>query len=100
MSWKKTAWTHVRGAAAVALAEARISPGADRDAIAALFTTAASVNDTAFPFLEVPRDAAMPATIASIASSQRARWASIERVASCAKIGASWRRSWAVAWRR
>jgi hypothetical protein len=55
-------------AATVELAEARIPPGSDRKTIAGLFTTAASINDTVVPFLEVPRDGALTATITAIAA--------------------------------
>ena len=53
-------------AAVVELTEAPIPPGSDVAAVAALFTAASSVNDTVIPYLEVPRDGAMPATIAAI----------------------------------
>jgi len=53
-------------AATIDLAEAPIPPGSDTEAIAALFTAASSINDTVIPYLEVPRDGAMTATIQAI----------------------------------
>ena len=55
-------------AAAVHLAEARIPEGSDAASIAALYDTALSISDTVVPFLEVPRDGAVAATIDAIAS--------------------------------
>lgn len=60
--------TEMQPAAAVHLAEAAIPPGSDASAVASLITTALSINDTVIPFLEVPRDGAVPATIESIAA--------------------------------
>lgn len=53
-------------AATVDLAEAPIPPASDTTTIAGLFTAAASINDTVIPYLEVPRDGAITATIAAI----------------------------------
>lgn len=55
-------------AAAVQLAEAAIPPGSQASAVASLFTTMSSINDTVVPFLEVPRDGAVPPTIEAIAA--------------------------------
>jgi hypothetical protein len=55
-------------AATVHLAEARIPEGSDAASIAALYDTALSISDTVVPFLEVPRDGAVPATIDAITS--------------------------------
>lgn len=54
-------------AATVDLAEAPIPPAADAKTIAGLFTAAASINDTVIPYLEVPRNGAITATIDAIA---------------------------------
>jgi len=53
-------------AATVHLAEARIPEGSDAEAIAALVTTALSINDTVVPFLEVPRNGVVPATVRAV----------------------------------
>ena len=58
-------------AATVHLAEARIAAGSDAGTIAELYDTALSISDTVVPFLEVPRDGALPATIDAIASAAR-----------------------------
>jgi hypothetical protein len=55
-------------AATVDLAEAPIPPASDAQTIAGLFTAATSINDTVIPFLEVPRDGAITATIDAIAT--------------------------------
>jgi hypothetical protein len=55
-------------AATVDLAEAPIPPTSDAEAIAALFTAAASINDTVVPYLEVRRDGAITATIGDLAT--------------------------------
>lgn len=55
-------------AATVELVEVRLPPQTDLATIAGLFTTASSVNDTVIPYLEAPRDGAMPATIDTIAT--------------------------------
>jgi hypothetical protein len=54
-------------AASVHLAEATISPGSGAASVASLYTTALSISDTVVPFLEVPRDGAVAASLASIA---------------------------------
>ncbi len=54
-------------AASIVLAEARLPPDADRDAVARIFTTAASINGTVVPFLEVPRGISLPAAVTAIA---------------------------------
>lgn len=59
-------------AASVHLTEAAIPSGADAGVITALVTTALSVNDTCVPFLEVPRDGAVPSTVAAIAAAVEA----------------------------
>ena len=55
-------------AATIELAEIRIPPGSATEAIERLFTTAASVTETVVPFLEVPRDGSIPATVRAIAA--------------------------------
>ncbi len=54
-------------AATVDLVEARIPPGAGDEEGTAVFATAATVHEGVVPFLEVPRDGAVPATITRIA---------------------------------
>ncbi|GMQ86213.1 MAG: hypothetical protein BMS9Abin07_1786 [Acidimicrobiia bacterium] len=55
-------------AATVDLAEVRVPPGFGPDEIFRLFTTAASVTETVVPFLEVPGDDSIPATVGAIAT--------------------------------
>lgn len=55
-------------AATVELAEVRIPPASDAEVIAGLFTAASSINDTVIPYLEIPRDGAITATIDAIAT--------------------------------
>lgn len=55
-------------AASVHLAEAPLAFGSRAGAVASLYTTALSINETVVPFLEVPRDGAMTATIGAIAT--------------------------------
>ena len=55
-------------AATVDLAETRTPAGSDAEAIERLFTTAASIAETVVPFLEVPRDGSIPATVRAIAA--------------------------------
>ena len=55
-------------AASIEFAETRIPPGSDTEAIKRLFTTAASITETVVPFLEVPGDGSIPATVRGIAA--------------------------------
>ena len=52
-------------AATVHLAEARVAAA---DHVAALYDTALSISDTVAPFIEVPRDGAVPATVDAVAA--------------------------------
>jgi hypothetical protein len=59
-------------AASVHLAEAAIPSGADAGVVAQWVTTALSINDTVVPILEVPRDGAVPSSVAAIATAVEA----------------------------